>query len=116
MAEHSTQPNWRPPAAENTPTPASPLDPRLERCEALLSDIRDGIDRTTRQEQFHELSLGRLCGGLAQIVAIGLAALALVEWVLTGANETMYARLAFATFAQLVALTGFTAAKRGRSD
>ena len=134
MAESPMQSESRPPpvapAAMRGPAPPIPSSPgtfvptgddarrpsitdeeRLHRCEMLLQEIRDGVDRSTRHSQYQELSLGRLCGGLAQVLALGLAALALVEWILSGASEALYVRMAFAGFAQLVALTGFTASR-----
>ncbi|QOJ13896.1 MAG: hypothetical protein HRU75_04230 [Planctomycetia bacterium] len=100
----------------NRPEGDAPDTPeaRLDRCEELLRDIRDRIARAARESQYEELSLGRVAGGLAQLVAAGLLAMAVAEWALVGATGTMYTRLAFAGVVQLVALTGFAAA-RGRN-
>ncbi|MBK8914349.1 MAG: hypothetical protein IPM64_07045 [Phycisphaerales bacterium] len=94
--------------------PADAPEARLERCEALLREIRDGITRAARESQYEELSLGRVAGGLAQLIAAGLLAMAVAEWALVGPTDTMYTRLAFAGVVQLMALTGFAAA-RGRN-
>ena len=109
----TTSPGAFVPAGDDARRNSATLDERLNRCETLLQEIRDGVDRSSRHTQYQELSLGRICGGLAQVLALGLAALALVEWVLSGTTDAMYARLAFAGFAQLVALTGFAASRVG---
>jgi hypothetical protein len=84
----------------------------FERIEKLLGRIHGALDASAREGEHRELSYGRLLGGILQVVVAGLLALALLDWLLHGAVNSLFVKLAFAGVLQVSALTAFVVARK----
>jgi hypothetical protein len=84
----------------------------FERMERLLGQIHGALDAGVRERKHRELSHGRLAGAVLQVIVAGLVVLALLDWLLHGAVNSLFVKLAFAIVLQLAALTAFVLSRK----
>ncbi len=88
----------------------------LRRVETLLAEIRGRLDASTRERRYQQFSVAQLIGWFVQLLALGVAVAAIVNWVYGEARLVdQVVTLVFAGVLQLGALTAFMAVPgRGR--
>lgn len=79
----------------------------LERLEALVDEVRRGVDVVARERRHREFSPARLVGSILQSLVVGLVLWGLSDWVFAEPTEGLFVKLAFAAVLQLGALTAF---------
>ena len=97
--------------AESAPLPED-VTHTFKRMEQLLGRIHGTLDAGARERQHRELSYARLAGAILQVIVAALVALALLDWLLHGAVNSLFVKLAFALVLQVSALTAFVVAHR----
>lgn len=84
----------------------------FDRMEQLLGRIHDALDAGARERQHREFSYARLVGAVLQLIVAAMVALALLDYLLYGAVNSLFVKLAFALVLQVSALTAFVVARR----
>ncbi|MCA9244030.1 MAG: hypothetical protein KDA32_08760 [Phycisphaerales bacterium] len=93
------------PAKADEKRPLPPDDEAtLRRMERLLGEIRNVMETRAREDAHQEFSPARLLGALAQVLAIGFLALALVGWFINVSGTQLVIQLGFCIAFQLAAI------------
>ncbi len=116
-AEQDSQVGTKEPGASERPAESVQLLPEdvtqtFKRMEQLLGRIHGTLDAGARERQHRELSYARLAGAILQVIVAALVALALLDYLLHGAVNSLFVKLAFALVLQVSALTAFVVAHR----
>ncbi len=104
------EPDASKPLVESVPLPED-VTHTFERIEQLLGRIHGTLDAGARERQHRELSYARLLGAILEVIVAALVALALLDYLLHGAVNSLFVKLAFALVLQVAALTAFVVAR-----